>query len=73
MNGLVQMVSDTVCRRCHTTDCDRDGCNVQMDGVLTPMLWSISIANRLGYWNKSVAICCLSAKMTMTPGLRQSS
>ena len=36
MNGLVQMVSDTVCRRCHTSDCDRHGCNVQMDGVPDP-------------------------------------
>ena len=36
MNGLVQMVSDTVCSRCHTADCDRDGCSVQMDGVPDP-------------------------------------
>ena len=36
MNGLVQMVSDTVCRRCQTSDCGRDGCNIQMDGVPDP-------------------------------------
>ena len=36
MSGLVQVVFDTVSRRCHTSDCGRDGCDVQMDGVPDP-------------------------------------